>query len=264
MVRRWNAEAYDRVSDPQFNWGLKVLGRLQLRGDETVLDAGCGTGRLTRVLLEKLPRGRVLAVDASAEMAARAAENLAEFGTRIEVRQNDVCELHLAGAVDAILSTATFHWIPERDRLFRSLGRALRPGGWLVAQCGGANSLDRFWSIVGEIVSREPYAAFVQGRRKLQEYLAPDITSRQLSAAGFTDVKVWTEELPVRFPSGKRFGEFITTVNLAEHLKYLPSDLQPRFIDEVVTRYERTDPPLTLDYVRLNMDARKQRSTSAG
>ena len=256
-IRHWNAGAYDRVSEPQFKWGLKVLKRLKLHGNETVVDAGCGSGRLTRELLSRLPEGKVIAVDASAEMIAKAKENLEEFGQRLEFIDSDLRDLELGSRADGIFSTATFHWINDREKLFAALHRALKPRGWLVAQCGAARSLDKFWAMVGQVVDREPYAEFVQGRRKLQEYLDPEDTRQQLLKAGFSGVKVWTQEMPEQFPSAQAFEEFITTVNLAEHVKFLPQELKKRFVSEVVDEMEQQDPPLTLDYIRLNIDALK-------
>ena len=76
--REWDAETYDAVSDPQFEWGMEVLERLELRGDETALDAGCGSGRVTAELLERLPEGRVIAVDGSEAMIEKARERLGD------------------------------------------------------------------------------------------------------------------------------------------------------------------------------------------
>lgn len=256
-VRSWNAHAYDRVSDPQFNWGLKVLERVRLRGDETVMDAGCGTGRLTRLLLERLPEGHVIAVDASADMVGKAKENLSDLGKRVSFRVGDLRKIDLNAVADGVFSTATFHWIPERQALFNALHAALRPGGWLVAQCGGGNSLERFWDMVGAIVERAPFAEYVRGRRRLQKYLDPEETRLQLREAGFAEYKVWTESMVVQFPTSEAFAEFITTVNLAEHVKFLPEELKTDFITEVTRQSEKSDPPLALDYVRLNIDARR-------
>ncbi|MDQ4131321.1 MAG: methyltransferase domain-containing protein [Actinomycetota bacterium] len=124
----WDAATYDRVSDPQLGWGLELLDRLPLRGDEVVLDAGCGSGRVTRALLERLPGGRAIAVDASPAMVERAR---AALGSQARVLRGDLCELTLEEPVDAVFSNAVFHWIPDHARLFSRLRDVLRPGGRL-------------------------------------------------------------------------------------------------------------------------------------
>src|SRR6188508_1263765 len=121
-MREWNADAYHRVSDPQLMWGLKVLDRLPLEGDELVIDVGCGTGRLTAHLLERLPAGRVIGADLSRNMVTAAREYLApRFGPRIHVVQCDATALPVAARADAIFSTASFHWVLDHPALFRSL-----------------------------------------------------------------------------------------------------------------------------------------------
>src|SRR5918997_2223212 len=135
--RDWDAATYERLSAPIEAMGRDVLSRLELAGDETVLDAGCGTGRVTAALVERLPRGRVIAVDGSPAMVREARKRLPES---VEVREADLLELELPEPVDAIVSTATFHWILDHDRLFARLREALVPGGRLVAQCGGAGA----------------------------------------------------------------------------------------------------------------------------
>jgi len=72
VTRDWDAATYDRVSAPQVEWARAVLERLPLEGHETVLDAGCGSGRVTQMLLERLPRGHVIAVDSAPSMVEHA------------------------------------------------------------------------------------------------------------------------------------------------------------------------------------------------
>src|SRR3954451_14639600 len=138
-TRSWDGAAYDRLSTPMEQLGREVMERLELRGDETVLDAGCGSGRLTQLLVERLPEGRVIGVDASASMIEAARERL---GAGADLRVGDLVGLDLGGdTVDVVFSTATFHWIADHDALFASLRKALRPGGRLIAQCGGAANI---------------------------------------------------------------------------------------------------------------------------
>src|SRR5436190_16047407 len=138
--RDWDAATYDRVANPQTRWGTLVLDRLPLRGDETVLDAGCGSGRVTELLAERLPNGRVIALDASPSMVDEARRRLERFGDRVDFVVADLGRpftLPDGILADAILSTATFHWVPDHAALFRNLAAVLRPGGRLVAQFGG-------------------------------------------------------------------------------------------------------------------------------
>jgi SAM-dependent methyltransferase len=139
--REWNSDVYHRLSGPQVSWGKKVLSRLRLRGDEAVLDAGCGTGRLTAELLDALPRGRVVGIDLSQNMLRSAREHLAQFKPHAHLVPNlvlcDLSCLPFVACFDGIVSTAAFHWVLDHDRLFANLRRALVPGGWLEAQCGG-------------------------------------------------------------------------------------------------------------------------------
>ncbi len=141
MTRDWDGAAYDRISAPQEQWATVTLDRLELEGDETVLDAGCGSGRVTRLLLDRLPRGRVLAVDAAPSMVEQARQNLDDRAT---VWQSDLLELEVPERVDAAFSNAVFHWVPDHDALFARLHAALKPAGQLVAQCGGHGNIERF------------------------------------------------------------------------------------------------------------------------
>ena len=133
-MREWNADTYHRVSNPQFDWGLPVLARLPLEGHELVLDVGCGTGRLTRELAARVPRGRVIAVDRSANMLAVAGAYLAQSAVPVRLVQADAASLPFRGVADAVFSTATFHWVLDHPRLFGSVYAALKPGGRFVAQ----------------------------------------------------------------------------------------------------------------------------------
>ena len=252
-AREWDAATYDRVSEPQLQWGREVLDRLPLRGDERVLDAGCGSGRVTAELQSRLPRGRVVAVDGSAAMVARAREAL---GPGAEVIESDLLDLELEEPVDAAFSTATFHWILDHDRLFARLHAALRPGGRLVAQCGGEGNVAGFLAASRRVAAREPYRGLLDDVSRAWRFAAPDETAWRLEAAGFVDVRCWLSEAPVVPPDPPAF---LTSVCCGPHLERLPAPLQDGFVEDVLA--ELGDPPV-LDYVRLNIGARRAESVA--
>ncbi len=254
-AHEWDAEAYQRVSDPQFNWGLRVLDRLPLEGGETVIDAGCGSGRLTSMLAQRLPRGRVIAVDRSTNMIEEARRRLAPLGDRVQLVCADLTTYVADTPADAVFSTATFHWLHDHDRLFESIHRSLRSGGRLVAQCGGVGNLERFHAHAEDVLRREPFAKWFVGFEPAWNFQGPDATAQRLRRAGFTDVTCDLEEAPTPFQDATAFREFIRTVVLRHHLARLPDDaLRERYLDEVVAMSKAEGRPLLeLDYVRLNM-----------
>jgi trans-aconitate 2-methyltransferase len=245
-VREWNGASYDRISGPMEALGRQVLARLQLRGDETVLDAGCGSGRVTQALIERLPRGRVIAVDASLSMAAAARERL---GADADVRVLDLLEMELSQPVDAVFSTATFHWIADHERLFARLRAALRSGGQLVVQCGGEGNIDQLRGVANEVLAREPYAEHFAGWRAPWNYAAPDVTEERLLEAGFAQASCWLAPAPTQ-PEHPR--EFLATIVLGPHVQRLPEPLRDPYMDDVMAALGE---PVVVDYVRLNVDA---------
>jgi trans-aconitate 2-methyltransferase len=239
MARAWDAGTYDRVSGPQQSWSTAVLDRLELRGDERVLDAGCGSGRVTERLLDRLPRGSVVAVDADAGMVERARELL---GDRAQVLLMDLLDLDLDAPVDAVFSNAVFHWVLDHDALWRRVHAALRPGGRVSVQCGGAGNCARFRAIADEVIGRpdpEPW-----------NFATPEDTAVRLEAAGFTGVQTWLHPAPAE-PDEPH--AFVRTVVLGPYLEQLDPGEHDRAIDEVLARVGE---PVVLDYVRLNVVAR--------
>jgi trans-aconitate 2-methyltransferase len=245
-AREWDAETYDTVSDPQFEWGMEVLERLELRGDEVAVDAGCGSGRVTAELAERLPRGRVIAVDGSEAMVEKAKERL---GDRADYLVSDLVELELPEPVDLVFSTATFHWIGDHDALFSRLRKALKPGGRLVAQCGGQGNVAEHTRAIAAVAADPEYAQHLSEAKGLWNFASPEETEPRLHDAGFADARCWLQPKPVQ-PS--RPLEFITTVTLGPILDQLPEEKRRPFAEAVLAQHEE---PLVLDYVRLNIEA---------
>jgi trans-aconitate 2-methyltransferase len=243
-ARDWDARTYDRIANPMARWGGAVVDRLILRGDERVLDAGCGSGRVTERLLERLPRGHVVALDGSPQMIEEARQRLAASADRVEFIVADLTRPLPVNQVDGILSTATFHWVPDHDALFRNLAAVLRPGGQLVAQCGGAGNIASVIRIIDDL---DP-----DGRLwRPWHFATPEATRRRLDAAGFVDVEVWLHDEPTEI-AADTVADFLRTIILGSTLERMPEAERDPLVDAVAARI----PDGRLDYVRLNIIAR--------
>ncbi len=249
MATDWDAATYDRVADPQAEWGKEVLERLTLDGDETVLDAGCGTGRTTKLLLERLPRGRVIGVDASLSMIEMAREALDPERTELIV--SDLLELDLPEQVDAIFSNATFHWISDHNRLFAKLFELLRPGGVVEAQCGGQGNVDELVNALMAMEGDERFSPYLRTMAQSWHFASLGDTRTHLERAGF-EVKELSVDDRVVIPPDP--GTYIAASGLNAQMERLPEHLRSEFMDALLGSMPR---PITLHYVRLNISARR-------
>jgi trans-aconitate 2-methyltransferase len=244
-VSAWRGEAYDRISAPHAAMGAPVLERLDLRGDERVLDAGCGSGRLTEQLLARLPDGSAVALDGSSSMLDEAARRLARFGDRVTFVRADLADppLPIDGAVDAIMSTATFHWVLDHDALFHGLALALRPDGQLSFQCGGRGNAAALID-AARAEGHETAGAF--------DMATPEEASARLRSQGFVDIRAWLEPQTIAFETRDDMVEYIVTPYLRPATG-LPEPELHDLASAIADRLGR----LAIDYVRLNVTARR-------
>ena len=260
VSREWNSEVYHRLSAPQVSWGKKVLARLSLRGDEILLDAGCGTGRLTAELLDVLPHGYVVGVDLSQNMLNSAREHLVRFGDRVSLVSCDLLLLPFEGMFDGIVSTAAFHWVLDHDRLFKNLRNVLKQGAWLEAQCGGGPNLVRLRDRANALAATPRFSRYFAGFHEPWLYQDAGGAAESLRRAGFLDIETSVESAPTLLESAEQYSEFVRNIIMRRHLENLPTeDLRNTFIDELTAQAANDDPPFLLDYWRLNLRAHAPR-----
>ena len=243
VPRDWDAATYDRIADPQLRWGAAVLDRLTLDGVGTVMDAGCGSGRVTELVADRFPNARIVALDGSSSMLEQARGRLKRFGDRVTFVLADLMRpLPVDEPVNAVLSTATFHWVPDHDALFANLAGAMTPGARLVAPCGGAGNLTSVVQVL-EDLGADTFGGKV--------FATPEETEARLRRAGFDDVECWLHREPTPFESLDALEIFLRTVVLGDHVHGMGDDEAAAFTHAVATRL----PGLELDYVRLNLGA---------
>ena len=255
----WNAEVYDRIGTPMRRWAQAVIDDLHLTGDETVLDAGCGSGSVTFDLLERLPRGRIYAVDSSPDMIAKITQAIEGRGiTNVVPIRADLTDFELPEQVDVVFSNAVLHWIPDDDALFGCLLRATKPGGRLRAQCGGGANIVRLMTATQAVEERQPYAEYL-GVAEFRKYRTTEEATAAMEHTGWTEVRAKLFDSPVRFDDTDDAALYLRTIILQRHVAALPREGQQTFleavIDETIRRYGE---PFTADYVRLDLWARKK------
>lgn len=253
----WNAERYHQISSPQQGWGRRVLDRLALEGSERVLDLGCGTGRVTAEIAARVPRGSVVGADRSDAMLQTARTWLREHAPRASLVRADGAALPFKRAFDAVFSGATFHWIHDHGALFRSIVQSLQPGGRLHAQCGGEGNLAVLKARAGQLMRQPRFAPNFEDWRESTYYADVASTERRLGAAGFVDVEVWLESAPTTFDGPDEFRQFIRHVCVREEIGRLPPRERDAFLHELTVAAVGDTPPLTLDYWRLNIAAKR-------
>jgi trans-aconitate 2-methyltransferase len=240
----WDARSYDALPLPHKRWGPAAIARLRLAGGETVADLGAGTGRDAAELLTALPRGRVLAIDGSQQMLAQLRERLARQLDRVQVLQADLREpLPVTEPVDAVLSVATLHWLPDHAQVFSSVAGMLRPGGQFVAEAGGEGNIATVRAALAELGADDG--------KDIWNFAGAGETRDRLAAAGFTGIEAGLVPDPARFESADQLEAFLATVVLGAHLRDLPAAERRPFVRAVAGRL---DEPV-VDYVRLQIRA---------
>ena len=255
MTLEWDARTYHTLAEPHEQWGKGVLERLPLRGDETVLDAGCGTAKVTHMLAERVPKGRVYGVDQSPAMLEQAKTNLAAFGDRIRLIQGDLVTVQIPEQVDAILSTATFHWIKDHDALFRNLASILKPGGRLASDCGGYGQIEYVLDLANTVIGREPYASVSGPVDKGSNFQDAESTKERLLNAGFSVADVWLTPYDATFPSPQAFGAYIRTIVCRHHFAAVPEHLRDQYEVDIIAEAAKRGGRYEVDYIRLNIAA---------
>ena len=265
MKYDWDATTYDCISDAQESWGHEIIEYRKWKGNEIVLDAGCGSGRLTKILSIKVPQGKVIAVDSDLAMIRLAKENLAKF-SNIEFIKIDISQLEIAEKVDVVFSNAVLHWILNHKKVFECFWQILNPDGQLLIQCGGHRNLVKTLSIINKVSrSKEFYNYFCNNKgddiwRQTWYFAKKEDTERILQEIDFENIQVFLEDKEAKFHNKEEYFLFLKTIVLLPYLKYLPNDmLKDKFAKSVIQEIDTNAKELQwkLDFVRLNINAIK-------
>ncbi len=256
----WDGAAYDDVAEVQERWGRAVIGRNAWRGDEVVLDAGCGSGRLIAALLERIPHGRLVCLDRDGSMLEAARRRVQALAPQISVAVTggDLKALEQTAlapeSFDVVFSNAALHWIRNKQLAFAGMIRLMKPGARLTAQFGGQGNIQRIRAAIYRALRRLGLPTTYDEEF---EFAAPEHTSEQLKICGFRNVRVWQEEATTEFPDRAAFLRFAEAVILRPLRTALPAERWPAFREEFARQAQALLGGWRVDYVRQNVEANR-------
>lgn len=265
---QWNAEDYARHSSGQEAWGAELLASLELRADDEVLDVGCGDGRLTAAIASRVPKGRVVGVDSSIDMVRHAsARFVGAAHSNLHFEQADAAALPFADAFTVVFSNAALHWVRDHGPVISGIARALRPGGRLVAQMGGAGNVATVIASFEAVMQQPRWGSDFRGFESTYGFHHPQDYASWLSAAGF---EVHEARLIPKDMVHADRAAFVGWLRSAWHPYTSPVGAadRPAFIEAVAAEFLAANPAdaegrIHVPTMRLQVRARKRRTPAS-
>jgi len=256
----WDARDYAAHSAAQQEWARELIAKLRLRGDEAVLDIGCGDGRATALIAERLPKGSVLGVDKSASMITLAGEQFPPAGyPNLSFRRMDATLLELSRTFDVAFSTAALHWVDDHQAVLAGVHRCLRPGGRLLFQMGGGDNATEALVAVAKVIARPRWHDSFVGFALPCHFYGPEDYEAWLPRAGFSVARA---ELMVKDMRHAGRGAFVGWLRTTwfPYTDRLLADHRDDFLDDVAATYAAEHPPdadgvIHVRMVRLEVEA---------
>jgi len=260
LVECWDGRDYERHSAHQRAWGTDLIDQLSLRGDERILDLGCGDGSLTRLLAERVPRGSVLGIDAAVQMLDAARD---KCGPNMAVRHLDITDLKDEAAFDVAFSNASLHWVHDHAVVLQAIHRALRPGGILLAQFGCDGNCPNLLACLRRQMATPPFPEAFSGFRWPWFFPTLPAYEELLRESPFTEWRAKTQLRSQRFPSADAIVGWIDNPCLIPFVQALPSKLRKSFrdavVEEILTYTRQSDGTYLEPFRRINVRAQKSR-----
>ena len=254
----WDAQTYDKVSsNVQLEWGRKLLEKRNWNGNEIVMDAGAGSGNLTKILAVKVPQGQIYAVDTDPNMVHQAKSNLSGY-RNVQVIHSSIDKVNLPTQVDVIFSNSALHWILDQECVFWQFWQLLKPNGMLLIEYGGHRNVERELSVIFKIMQSDQFKEHFPKWKQSWYFPKADETERLLHKARFRDIQVNLSKRTTPFSDRQSFAIFVKTVIMKPFLGYLTdSKNKEQFLDAFLNEFERSGWTWSLDFMRLSISARK-------
>lgn len=257
----WNPADYAANSASQQAWARDLFQRLNLQGGETILDVGCGDGKVTADLARMVGcNGSVVGIDASAEMIAYAQRQFApDRVANLTFRVMDARRIEFSSQFDIVFSNAALHWVDDHREFLRGAALVLKEGGRLLISCGGKGNAQDVFVLLRSAMRTHRWRPYFRNLRKPYYFHSPEEYDRWLPKHGFKTGTARLVPKDMAFPNRERFAGWVRTTWLP-YTQRVPEPLREEFIAELVGRYEAQHPAdasgsIHVRMVRLEIDA---------
>lgn len=236
-MHKWNPADYERSSSAQFSWAIGLISGLDLKGDESIMDIGCGDGKISAILASLVPKGRVVGIDLSSEMINFARSRFPnEDFPNLSFQVGDASGLNFPEEFELAVSFACLHWVKDHLPVLKGVYRSLRPEGKVLFQCGGRGNASKILDITEDLIRSERWAQYYQGFSFPYHFYGPEEYKLWLSQAGLKARRV--ELVPKEMVHQGQAGlEGIIRNTWLPYTERLPAGLRPEFVSEIARRY---------------------------
>lgn len=241
-LQQWNARDYAQHSSAQLQWAEELIPKLGLQGHESLLDLGCGDGKITALIAARLDRGRVLGIDLSADMIQLANTQFPPATyPNLSFAQMDVSRIELDQRFDIAFSNAALHWVADHRAVLRGVRNCLRPGGRLLFQMGGRGNAAGMLAALEKVLDHPQWREHFRGFANPYSFYGPEDYRVWLLQTGFRPLRLELIPKDMYHPDDAGLLGWLRTTWFP-YTDRLPVDQREAFLAEVVEAYLTAHP----------------------
>lgn len=255
----FNGEKYKKASKHQKEWGSRLISGLHLKGDESILDLGCGDGALTEQLSLLVLDGSAAGIDASEGMIRTANKHVRD---NLKFIQMNMTDMDFKNQFDVIFSNAALHWVKDHTLLLKRAFTALKPGGMILWNFAGEGNCSDFFDILQVIIKSEPYKQYFEFFEWPWYMPSRSEYEELIKLSGFTSASITEENADRYFSNADEMIQWIDQPSLVPFIQYIPEEMKNIFRNEVIEaslqRTLQSDGTCFQPFRRLKVRAYKQ------
>jgi trans-aconitate methyltransferase len=260
----WDAEDYENNSSNQKQWADEIISKLNFKGNETILDIGCGDGKNTARIAREVAHGKVIGIDSSEKMLVLARERyLKDQYSNLEFQYGDASRLNYFEEFDIAVSFACLHWVNDHLQVLNGIRNSLKIGGRTYLQFGGKGNAAPMFEIANDMMADNRWEDYFTDFKFPYSFYHPDEYLPWVEKAGLNIKRLELIPKTARQSNKKGLKGWVRTTWIP-YLERIPAELHDEFLDELTDKYLESYPPdengaITVPMMRLEVEAEREK-----